>query len=198
MMSPEEQQMQQEQMQQAPQEEAQPNGLMNQPEEDVSGGGSLPGDFNEKQMDQFKKGFQFGQKVIYKKDIFQNLMKDMQGSDATGKLAKIIVKILGIVQEKAGKLDLIVATALGIALIGDIIDALNETGRMAEMGPEQVEDAFAKATQHWLTLHGKEYSREEMMTAKDQIKEGAAKVSQESAVQQPGPQEPQPGGLMNG
>lgn len=147
------------------------------------------------QISQLKTGFQMAQQLIYDKKIFDSMMQDLQKMPPEQGLAQVIVSIMKRVQQEVGDLDMVVATALGIALLGDVADALNQIAEQPELAglkvtEEQQVAAFEVAVQMWLAANSGKYDQQKVMEAMGQMQPEA---------QQAQPQQPQQsGGLLEG
>ena len=119
------------------------------------------------QMAQVKEGFQLGQQVLYHKQIFDGIMADAQEQPPEQVLGQSIVAVLRKVQDKVGKLDLMVAATLGIALLGDIADVLGQLG--LQLDEQQQTTAFEVATQMWLVASNGQYQPDEIESAMAQM-----------------------------
>lgn len=141
---------------------------------------------NNEQISQLKTGFQMAQQLIYDKQIFDSMMQDLQKMPPEQGLAQVIVSIMKRVQQEVGDLDMVVATALGIALLGDVADALNQIGM--QVTEEQQVAAFEVAVQMWLAANSGKYDQQKVMEAMGQMQPEAQQ-----------PQQPQQsGGLLEG
>lgn len=105
-------------------------------------------DMSPQQIEQYKKGFQVAMQMIFEKRIFASILADVQGTGANG-LAMTVVKVLEKVQEAVGRMDLMVAFALGMSILGELAEALNETGRF-NLSEEDMTQAFTTGVSMWL------------------------------------------------
>lgn len=122
---------------------------------------------NNEQIGQLKQGYQMAMQMIYDKRIFDSMMQDLQQLPPEQGLAQAIVSIMMKVQEQVGQLDMLVATSLGIALLGDVTDALTQIGMQVDQ--EQQTAAFEVAVQLWLAANSGKYNQEEVIAAVQQM-----------------------------
>ena len=118
---------------------------------------------NNEQMGQLKQGHQIAMTMIYDERIFQAIMEDIQSLPPEQGIGQSIVMVLSKVQEQVGPLDMLTATSLGIAMLSDLIEAIQQVG--IQMNQEQITTAFQVAVQLWLAENGGQYSQEQVMGA---------------------------------
>lgn len=139
----------------------------------------------DKQMEaMMTQAFQLGKQIIYKKEVFDGLMKQMsdgQTQPAAG-LAEAIVMVLEKINS-AGKLPLNIVFGVGMLLMNDVAEALNRTGRF-NFDQATFEKAVQMATQMFLQTQSGNYSPEELQEGMSQL---------QGMGQQQG--QPQPGGM---
>ena len=122
---------------------------------------------NNEQMGLLKQGFQLGQQIIYDKNIFGTIVKDAQKESVEQGLAQTVVSVMMKIQEQLGQLDMLVATSIGIAILGDVADAFNQIGM--QVSPDQVTAAFEIAVQLWLSANSGQYNPNEVQAAVQQM-----------------------------
>lgn len=122
---------------------------------------------NNEQIAQLKQGYQMAMQMVYDKRVFDSMMQDLQKLPPEQGLAQAIVSIMMKVQEQVGPLDMLVATSLGIALLGDVTDALGQIGMQVDQ--EQQTAAFEVAVQLWLAANSGKYNQEEVIAAVQQM-----------------------------
>lgn len=144
---------------------------------------------NNAQVKQLKQGYQMALQMIYDKRVFDAMMQDLKQLPPEQGLAQAIVGVMMKVQEQTGQLDMLVATSLGIALLGEVADALTQIGIQA--GEEQQTTAFEIAVQLWLTANSGQYPKEDVMAALQQM---GGQQQAEQVAQQPTQQAPMPAG----
>lgn len=101
---------------------------------------------------QFKEGFQLAKQLIYQPQTTEALIADVEQRGVQEAVAGSLVMVLQKVQESTGPFSLGVAAALGMALIDDIFDFLEQAG-MAENSQELQQAAFESAVAQWLSLN---------------------------------------------
>ena len=151
------------------------------------------------EIKQVKDGYKIGRTLAYQDQVFDGLVKDAQ-QNPTSALATGIVNILHRVQEQVGQLKLSSAAALGMTLMDDIADALEQSGMM-ENSPEIQLAAFQEATHMW--LRSNQYSDDEVKGAladaggdPSMLEQGGQQGSgRQPPAQQPSQQQP---GLIQG
>ncbi|NIB43823.1 hypothetical protein HBA55_29745 [Pseudomaricurvus alkylphenolicus] len=112
------------------------------------------------QMEQYKRGFQIGQKLLYDQGRLVKFGKAAQKDPIMG-LAGTIVLVLGKIEEGLGELDIPVLLLLGVTLMSDIAEAFKEVGAV-ELSGEQVQQALEQAIGMWLRKAGNRYSEEQI------------------------------------
>lgn len=157
-----------------------------------------------KEIEQFKSGFQIARQFLYQEQLFDALVKDIRQADPSTAIASSIVQILMKTQESVGQFSLSVAAALGVALIDDLIQMLEETGLL--QGDQQIvqRQVFQQAVIMW--LHENRYPPEVLSSELQAIgapPEMIQQIAQQSgATPQPGagemsPAPQQPQGLLS-
>ena len=138
------------------------------------------------QMDKFKKGFQAGQQLIYQKQAFTGLIGTVSNDPVEG-LATTLVAIMKKIEGGLGKLDIVVAMSIALGLLGDVAEALNETGKV-QVDQQSIVAAFQRAIEMWLTVNEGRYSDEEIQSASQgaQQQQNQQQVPQESLPPQQG------------
>lgn len=122
---------------------------------------------NNEQMGLLKKGFQLGQQIIYDKNIFGSIVQDVQQQSVEQGLAQTVVSVMIKIQEQLGQLDMLVATSIGIAILGDVADAFNQIGM--QVSPDQITTSFELAVQLWLSANSGQYDPNEVQAAVQQM-----------------------------
>lgn len=136
---------------------------------------------NNEQIAQLKQGYQMAMQMVYDKRIFDSMMQDLQKLPPEQGLAQAIVSIMMKVQEQVGQLDMLVATSLGIALLGDVTDALGQIGMQVDQ--EQQTAAFEVAVQLWLAANSGKYNQEEVIAAVQQMAGSQGAMQPEQSMQ---------------
>ena len=136
---------------------------------------------NNEQIAQLKQGYQMAMQMVYDKRIFDSMMQDLQQLPPEQGLAQAIAGIMMKVQEQVGQLDMLVATSLGIALLGDVTDALKQIGM--RISDEQQTAAFEVAVQLWLAANSGQYNQQEVMAAVQQMAGGQMQGQLEQPMQ---------------
>lgn len=119
----------------------------------------------------FERAFQVGKNIIYEKQVFGGIVKQVDSNDPATGLAETIVLVLGTIEKdkQVGQLPLDVAMASGMCLLGDLVDALQKTGR-GPYGKDVLSKAFEIGTQMYLQLNGGRIPPEELRSQVDQLK----------------------------
>lgn len=112
---------------------------MNNPEQNLS-----PQD-----IAQFKEGYQVARQLIYQKQVFDSLVHDLGKGDPVDVIASAVVMVMLRVQESSGQFSLSVAAALGIALIDDVTQAIEEAG-ILQLDADIQQRVFQAAVTLWL------------------------------------------------
>ena len=112
--------------------------------------------FTPEQMQAYKTAFQAGQGVIYEQ-VRYNRIAEMAQQDPVSSLAGLIVKVLMMIEEKMGQLDMMVLIATGMSLLADLVEALQQSGDV-QMSSDQITEAFGSAISMWLSQHPDRYS----------------------------------------
>ncbi len=136
---------------------------------------------NNEQIAQLKQGYQMAMQMVYDKRVFDSMMQDLQKLPPEQGLAQAIVSIMMKVQEQVGQLDMLVATSLGIALLGDVTDALTQIGMQVDQ--EQQTAAFEVAVQLWLAANSGKYNQEEVIAAVQQMAGSQGAIQPEQPMQ---------------
>lgn len=154
------------------------------------------GNMDPKEIEQFKQGFQIARQLLYQEQVFDALVQDVQKGDATMAIAMTLVQILMKVQKSIGQLSLSVASALGIALIDDLVQMLTEIGAVKE--GVDVQQVYQQAVFVWLeeNQYPPEVISEELQRA-GAPPEAIQQFMQQQQGQQEQPQpQQQPQGLL--
>jgi len=112
-------------------------------------------------VEQIKQAYQVGANVLYDKQVFAGVVQGVDTKDPVRVLAMVLLKIVDGIDQKLGGLDVNVLLAVMLLLLGDVVDALQQTGR----GPftsAQVEGAIALMIKEWLSAHPDRVSPEEL------------------------------------
>lgn len=123
-------------------------------------------------LEQIKAAYQVGANVLYNKEVFGQLVQGVDRQDPTRVLALVLLKVVDGVDQKLGGLDVNVLLAVAMLLLGDVVDALQQTGR----GPftaDQVQQALAMMVKEWLAAHGDRVPPEQLQQFAQQAGFGA-------------------------
>lgn len=118
------------------------------------------------QIAQVKKGYQMATQVLYEKDVFDSMMQEFQQMEPAEAVAHAVVSILTTVKQSLGQLDLMSALALGMAILGEVIDAARQVG--INLQEEQVEQSLSIAVQLFLSATSGEYDPAEVQALAQQ------------------------------
>ncbi|WP_286238001.1 hypothetical protein [Neptuniibacter halophilus] len=133
---------------------------------------SLAEDLNPGQVEMMKKGFQIAQQIMYDEQVFGSMMQEaMQGGEPAEALGNMVVQVVMKLQEHFGKVDFVVLLALGIKVIDDLADAINQTGRL-QIEEQDIQQAMSLAVQMWLTANQGSYDPAEVQSLAGQAKQG--------------------------
>jgi hypothetical protein len=134
------------------------------------------------------KGYQLGRNLLYREDVFADIMKSMEDASPVGAVAEAIVFIVEKIQaDMQPPFDVLLGIAL--ALLADLVEALERTGRV-QITQEQIPQALELAINMYLQVHGNQFNQDELRQIYD---EGAAQFGGQQPQQ---PQQPQPTGGM--
>ncbi|MCK9505899.1 MAG: hypothetical protein M0Q95_17185 [Porticoccaceae bacterium] len=150
---------------------------------------------NPQDIQQFKEGYQLARQFLYQKEIFDGLIQDMRQGAPVNVISGAIVTILLRIQDEVGQLSLAVAAALGIALIDDVMGALEQAGA-GQNDPGLQMEIFQAATMLW--LQSNQYPAEEVAQSLSEIGAPpemiqAVMASQQEQGPDPMGQQPDPG-----
>lgn len=130
--------------------------MNNQPEQGAQGDQQNPMDeqqamngMDPQEVEQFKSGFQIARQFLYQEQLFDAIVQDVQQGDPVSAIASAIVQILMKTQESVGQFSLSVAAALGVALIDDFIQMMEEAGLVQDAQGMQ-HQVFQQAVIMWL------------------------------------------------
>lgn len=145
------------------------------------GGGSGQGLPPEKEA-QVAKGYQLGRNLLYRQDVFADIMRSMGDASPVGATAEAIVFIIEKIQaDMQAPFDVLLG--IGLALLADLVEALERTGRV-EITQEQIPQALELAINMYLQAHGNQFDQNELRQLYDN---GAAQFGgQQQAPAQPG------------
>lgn len=136
------------------------------------------------QIAQVKKGYQMASQILYEKEIFASMMEEFQQMEPTEAVAHAVVSILTTVKQQLGAMDLMSALALGMAILGEVVDAVRQVG--IDLPGEQVEQALGLSVQMYLAASAGEFDPEELrMLAQQGQPTGEQGMSQQELM---GPQ----------
>lgn len=95
-----------------------------------------------------KKAKQIAMTMIFDEKVFGEVVKRYDAGDKVQVLANTLVIILSKTEEAVGGMSVASLLALGIALVGEVAEVLNDTGR--EYTAQDVEQALYLGVQLWL------------------------------------------------
>lgn len=113
-----------------------------------------------------KRGYKLGRNLIYRKDVFSAFMKQVEGAQPAAALAEAIVFVLEKIQADM-KAPFDVVFGIGLMLIADLADALNETGRF-NLTEQDISQAVELGVHQYLQVHGQEFDANELKATYDQ------------------------------
>lgn len=146
-----------------------------QPQQAPNGQGGLlsfADDLSPQQIEQMKKGFQVAQQIMYDEQVFAGMMKEVQQSAPAEALASVVTQVIMKIQEGLGQIDFPVLLALGIKIIDDLADAINQTGQM-QIGEEDIAQAMQMAVQMYLSANHGKFDPAEIQNLTNQLSGGA-------------------------
>lgn len=119
-----------------------------------------------------EKAFQVGKNIIYDKEIFGAIVKEMDSGEPAQSLAEAIVMVLGTIEkdQSIGQLPFDIAMGAGIALLGDLADALMQTGR-GPFDANTIQTALQYGTQLYLQLNGSRVNPQELQAQVAQLQQ---------------------------
>lgn len=119
--------------------------------------------------------FRIGKNLIYKKAVFGAIVKEVDSMQPEVALAEAIVMVLNKIQQdpSVGPLPFDVAMGAGIGLLGDLVDALQRTGR-GPYSPGMISNAVRHGVEMYLQMHGSRTSPQEIQQMMKQLKAGGA------------------------
>lgn len=125
------------------------------------------------QIEMMKKGFQIAKNITYDKETFDSLMNEsQQNSNPVEALAGLVVQVTMKLQEHFGKTDFPVLISLAIAIIQDLADSMNQTGKF-QLGENEVTEALQLSIQMWLSANQGNYDPNEIQGLMRQLEGGA-------------------------
>ena len=132
----------------------------------------LGNDLSPQQIEQMKKGFQIAQQVMYDQQVFAGMMQESQQGSPAEALASMVVQVVMKIQEGLGQIDFPVLLALGIKIIDDLADAINQTGQM-QVGDQDIAQAMQMAVQMYLSANHGKFNPNEVQGLAQQLVGGA-------------------------
>lgn len=144
-----------------------------------------PKDLPPEQVKMFKEGYQLARQFFYQEQIFNALLEEMQGNPIKA-IAGLVASTMLRVQSELGQFPFEIAGLLGIALIDDLMDTL-EQQQVIENNPEIQGQILQEATQLW--LQSNDYPPEEVAKVMQDIGAPPEAVEQIQQAPKEAPQE---------
>lgn len=109
---------------------------------------------------QVKEAYRIGKNMLYRKDVFDGLMKQIGDATPAAAMAEAIVMLLEKIQESM-QLPFDVLLSAGITLLADLAEAMNETGRFT-VSEKDIGDAVQMGISMYLQAHGEKFDRNQI------------------------------------
>lgn len=109
------------------------------------------------------KAYKLGKNILYRKDVFSQFMAQLDSEPPVAVMAEAIVMILEKVNDSMGlPIDVLLAT--GLALVADLTEMLNQTGRV-QLSADDVTQAVQMGVEMFLETNGSKLDQNELMQA---------------------------------
>lgn len=112
-----------------------------------------PAQPSREQMAELEDVVALARKIIYSEEVFGSIVEEAEKGSPIDTLATTVVAVIGKVEgSRNGPMDPTAALGIGIALLGDIADALQQVG-LPEFSEQDLTEALQGAVFLWLKTH---------------------------------------------